>query len=150
MASITERDPSQRFNTYDREISNIFIFQNDYEKITFVNTTGAELTLTGGEIIGRVADGGANNLKGIQLVSTATDGSQFVFGVNSTCVTLPIAGEATITCGIGGDVDKNLLKLTGAETLDTIVALRTIGDKIMAETKGIRLVDAQELNNYDN
>lgn len=144
--SVTGRDITRNQGAFDRSTEKIFIWNNEYISGTFLNDSGAELTLVGGELLGRVSATG----KIIILKSAASDGSQFPLGINKSCITLAIAGEAEISLGVAGDVDQGLVILDGSDTLETPISLIQIRDRIAGDTKGIQLVESEDLTKLDN
>lgn len=135
----------------NRDTSKIFLFDNKYIKGTFKNTTGAILDLVGGELIGRIADGGANNGLLVLCDATAVDGSQFPLGIMRNAYD-DLANNATVTSTIcvSGDVNKNALILKAGTTLASRVSLRTIEDRVLTDTAGIYLIESTELTKFDN
>ncbi len=133
--SITDYDFSKLFKTAFKVV-----------KMNFTNGTGAELALLPGMLFGRVSA----DLKGAILKSASVDDSEVPFGVLVTQVTLAIAASTVVEVAVTGMVDKALLLLDGADTLDTLINGRTIGDTIPATTEGITLEDFNELVNFDN
>ena len=53
--SLVGRNFTPNQGTVDRDLSEIFVWDNKYENVVFLNNTGAEANLIGGEILGRVA-----------------------------------------------------------------------------------------------
>lgn len=126
----------------------IFIFDNKYlSGQTFLNDTGAEADFDEGLVVGRIAA----DRKLVPLDPAAVDGSQYPVGILARGTgTLAIAGETTVTICNYGDVNENAVSFEGATTLDSIVDLRTLRDRIASDTMGIKLVLADELSEFDN
>jgi hypothetical protein len=133
-----------QINNYD--YSKIFIRENRFEKGTYTNGTGSEVTLEVGTLLGRI---GATD-KVTPLKSAATDGSQYPVGVLAEEVTVANGASATLNFCIGGDVVKSKVVFDGTDDFDTDVEDRTLGDRIAADTLGIKLVAVDNLTGYDN
>lgn len=145
--TIVSRNVTRNQATYDRNLENIFVWDGEYlDGQTFLNDTGAELTLVGGELMGRVSASG----KLILMKSAAVDGSKLPVGINKTCVTIPIAGEVTTSMCVKGNVDQDLLIFDGADTLATVVSGVRYSDHIAANTVGIVLKSFNEQTKFDN
>lgn len=128
-------------------------------KMTYTNTTGSEVTLEAGRLIGRIYSSGKAWPQG----ATATDGSEQPVGVCGDTYVVANAATVEITVCIGGDVDPALIKLSGAETLDTVVT-RTYTDSgtettaipvgrirdLIARNTQIILSPSTELTKFDN
>lgn len=145
--SLTSRDANKNQIFVDKNSEKIFLRNCEYISLLFKNTTGGPLTLTGGELIGR----DSTTLKGAILASAAADGSQFPLGINATpSEELADDDEINIMVCVSGDVNEGSVILDGADTLDTLVSLRPIRDRIAADTQGVHLVFSDELTDYDN
>lgn len=137
---------NQSFTDYSTD--KIFIGCNSFKGgQSFTNGGGAEIVLAKGTVVGRKT---ADQELG-QVLDTSADGTEFAIGVVADDYT--VGAGATITnvviC-IAGDVNKNLLVLDGADTLDTVITAtgRTIGDSLEGDSAGIVLKDSTELNEY--
>tara|TARA_R110002051_G_scaffold293519_1_gene358555 strand:+ start:197 stop:643 length:447 start_codon:yes stop_codon:yes gene_type:complete len=124
----------------------IFIGNNSYKDGEITNGTGAELVIPAGTIIGRVS---ADNKFAI-LVSTASDGSQFPIGVVAEPLTLAIGASGNLTICNGGLIKSNHLIFSGAETLETVISDRTLGDRLASDNLGIKLIQSREMTSHDN
>ena len=145
--SLTGRDITQNQGTVDRDLGQIFVWDNRYRDVIFLNDTGAELTLVGGELLGVVAASG----KAVLLDDIgAADGSAFPVGFANSCPTLGIGEEIQISMCISGDVVENKIILGGTVALTDVVSLKTIRDRIASDTMGVKLVSSTELSNFDN
>lgn len=133
--SITNYDYSKLFRTNFKTV-----------EMTYTNASGGDVELLPGMLFGRVSA----DLKGAILKSASIDGSEIPFGVLLTKATVLDTASKTIQVAVTGMVDKNLLVLDGADTLDTLIDGRTIGDRIPADTEGITLEEFEQLVNYDN
>lgn len=136
--------------TADYDYEKLLLGDNIVKLVTFVNDTGAELSISEGLVLGRITDAGANNLKIKAFDSTNTDGSQNILGVLMNDYTLAIAEEFSVGVIVSGKVNSNKVSLSGTDTLDTIVSGKTIGDRIMSDTLGVNMVESTDLAFYDN
>ena len=143
---IESRNVTRNQATFDRTVDNIFLWKPEYKQETFLNNTGSELELKGGELLGRVSSTG----KIVVLTSGAADGSQFPVGMNKTCVTVADSAEVVINMCVAGDVAQELVIFQGSDTLDTVVNDRQLRDRIAGDTKGIQLVEGREHTKFDN
>lgn len=147
MSTATEKLKTQNQLITDFDVSKIFRRNNRFEQEPFENTTGAELVIPGGTLVGRV--GGTGNLE--IMKSAAVDGSQLPLGVTAEeSVTLAIGETRQINICVSGDVEETKLIFDGADDLDTVVATRPYRDRIGSDTVGIKLVTADELTDFDN
>lgn len=146
MSKVTEvfRNSNQVYTDFD--FSKIFIFDNNFIQATFKNTTGSEQVLVAGTLVGRVT--ATNELE--VLKSAAADGSEIPVGILAQDITLATAATALVNVGVKGDIAKAKVILDGADTLDTMIDGRPIGDRIAGDTQGIRLVATDELTGVDN
>lgn len=144
---ITSRDVTRNQATFDRNLDNIFVWENEYlDGQTFLNNTGGELTLIGGEVIGRVSANG----KLVIMASAAVDGSAVPVGINKTCAVIADAAEITSSICVKGNVDQDLLIFDGSDDLDTVVSGAQYRDLIASNTVGIVLKPFEELTKLDN
>jgi len=104
------------------------------------------VTLEAGTLLGRVS---ATN-KLVPHVSTASDGSQFPVGVLATNVVVGDGDDKELTFCTAGEIAKGKIILGGSDTFDTVIAGRTINDRIKSDTAGIILVAADQLTAFDN
>jgi len=147
MSTATEITKTNNFLHTDYDVSKIFVFSNRYEKATLLNASGGVASFLPGTLMGRIAASG----KIVPLESAAVDGSQYPVGVLKTMVTdLAIAGEIEVNVCIAGDVVENKIILDGSDTLETIIELKRIKDRIKSDTMGIQLVGSAELTGTDN
>ena len=107
--------------TADYDYEKLLLGDNIVKLVTFVNDTGAELSISEGLVLGRITDAGANNLKIKAFDSTNTDGSQNILGVLMNDYTLAIAEEFSVGVIVSGKVNSNKVSLSGNDTIDTIV-----------------------------
>ena len=130
----------------DYNFAKVFIFQNDYKKATYTNSTGASVDLAIGTVLGKVTASG----KLLPLVAAAVDGSKYPVGVLAKTITVANGASADLTYCVGGHVDQNLLVFNAAETVDTVVDGKTLGDRLLGDTLGIYPVITSENTNFDN
>lgn len=146
MSDLTTRNETSNHLTADSDRSKTFIFDNEFEAGTLLNSSGGEKTFEVGTLLGRIS---ASN-KLIPLASAAADGSQYPVGILAEEVTLADAAEATVNFCIAGDVNASKLILDGSDTLATAISGRTINDRIKGDTKGVRLVTVTDNTFTDN
>ena len=137
---------------------NIFVWNNRFNSLsaTYTNSTGSEVTLQAGMLIGRVANSGLVK----QAISTATDGSQVPIGILTQDYTVANGDSVTVSFCIQGDVDYGMLVFGGspADTISTVISLTdsgsstvkigTIGD--ILNGKGILPINTSEMTYQDN
>ena len=147
MSEVNTRDLQNNFGTADYDRSKVFIYDNFFEVGTLSNLSGGELTYPIGLVLGRVA---ADNTL-IPLVSTAADGSQYPVGILAKEVTLETAGTADVDFCISGEVTSSLIIFAnGTDTTETVIELKTLGDRIKSDTEGVRLRSVNDRTFYDN
>lgn len=145
MSEVTTTVDNSNFQQNNYDQSKIFLGENRFEDVEF-SPVGADLVLTKGMLIGKI---GATQ-KGKILVAASTDGSQFPYGIITQDVTITDGDTKSLSVCVGGNVAQEKIVLNGAETLDTLVSLRSIGDRIMSDTLGIKLVETIENSGFDN
>lgn len=129
------------------DVSKIFLWGNRYLDADYTNPDGDyAVTIPAGTVMGRIA----STNKIIPLESGASDGSQFPVGILAQDYTVDAGADQTMSICIAGDVAEEQVDLQGTDTLDTTVSDRTIRDRIMADTHGIKLVPGTEMTAYDN
>lgn len=108
-----------QFNT-----AKIFVGNNRYRFETYTNSTGSEITIAAGTVMGRIASTG----KVVPFSATATDGSQIPYGISTEAKTVANGASTTMSICIAGDVVASLIDFQGSETLDTVVYPATVED----------------------
>jgi hypothetical protein len=148
MPTGTIRSTTRNQVTVDYEYEVTFLYENRYlNNQAVLNNTGATITLVNGTVLGRIA---ATN-KLVPLDPAGADGSQYPVGVyKGGDLELADAAEDVCTICIAGSVNENKLDFVVATTLDAVIELKTVRDRIAADTAGIILVLSDELSNYDN
>lgn len=145
--SFTTIENSENTAHFGFDVSKVFVHDNRFEGGTFLNDTGVIASFVPGTVLGRIA---ASELL-VVLDAGAADGSQFPVGILKTEITdLGIAGNAEINFCISGDVVQDKIVFVNAETLATIVSLKTLADRIKSDTQGIKLVESTEQTAFDN
>lgn len=146
---------SDRIRITNYSQRNLLIWNNRTNTITltYTNSSGSDVELLKGMIIGRIAASGLAK----QTVSTATDGSQIPIGVLIDDVTIADGESADLSICIAGDVDYGML-VFGGSPADTIASkiytdagaayLGTIGD--MLNGKGILPIVTGQMTYEDN
>jgi len=148
MADLTVRGATRNQITGDYNYQNTFLFENRFlNGQTILNNTGAEITVVEGTVLGRIAA----SRKLVPLDPAGVDGSQYPVGIYmGSDLVLADAGEDVCTIGIAGGVNENAITFLVTATLDTVIELKTVRDRIASDTAGIILVLNDELSNYDN
>lgn len=125
----------------------VFLGSNDYRSIVYTNSSGSEVTIPQGSVIGTVSTSGL----ALPLESDATDGSQFPTGINTVAVTVANGESATLSVCISGEVNENYISFfNGTDTMNTAVDGRILRDRIAADTLGVLLTSSDELTEFDN
>ena len=145
MSTITEQLNNGNFAIFHKNIAKIFIFDNKFETVTFLNDSGAPVERKAGLLVGRVA----SSNKVVILDSIETNGSQIPVGFLAEDLSLDTAEEVSAAICISGEVAFDQVDLVG-NTLATVIDGKTLGDRIKADTMGIKLVTADELTGTDN
>lgn len=147
MSSDTQVENTGSYAITNYDVSKIFVLDNRFQKGTYENTTGDEITLAAGTVMGRIANTG----KLLPLESDAADGSQYPIGVLNQTITVADTDEVEVAYCVAGDVAEELLTfVNGYDDLDTVVSDRTLRDRMAADTEGIHLVTTDEMTENDN
>lgn len=130
--------------------SRLLLWNNKTQEGLFDEPVGSgAYTLVAGQVMGRIALTGK-----LKICSVAsTDGSQYPIGVVAWPKTMAQgATGVTITIAVTGDVDEDLLTLSGVETLASYHATNTASQTIrdLLQKSGLNLVSGTEFSNYDN
>lgn len=141
----TTLDTANQLNI-NRDDSIIFLWDNRFQPEVYTNTSGGDLTLPGGTVMGRIAATGLL----LPLKSAAIDGSQYPVGILSETVTVIDTESANVSICTGGDVAEGKLVFDGGDTLATIVDGKQLKDRIAGDNLGIKLVPSTDLSAYDN
>jgi len=134
------------------DTSKIFLSNRSSEKGRFLFTNGAyDKVLSPGTLLGRKASD--NTL--VPFDSAASNGSQFPVGVLMSDLGTLLASatlDVQVTMCVAGDVAKGKILFRGTitDTLLTVVASRTVADRIAADTVGIKLIPTVEMTEFDN
>lgn len=135
---------NQMITNYDNR--KVFVWNPRSESASYNNSGYDDVTLTAGTLMGRVA----STNKIVPLTSGASDGSQFPVGLIAETTTIASGDTVDIDIIVSGDVNKNMITFQGSDTLTTVISGRTLGDRIGADTVGIKLVDGIEMSANDN
>jgi hypothetical protein len=144
---------SQLTTNYDR--SKIFLGANRYKKASFKNTSGAQVILKAGTLMGKVTAIAIDTTNVVGYLrrfdSANTEGGAIPVGVLAQdIIVAPGATVENVNYCIAGDFDLDALVLpNGTDTLDTIVSGKAIREHIIAETQLIG-VPVDQLSAYDN
>lgn len=128
----------------------LFIGRNLYNFATYTNSTGSEVTIPMGRLIGRVL---ATD-KVLPQVASATDGSEQPIGIVQESVTVADGESTTLSYCYAGDINQNAVIFNTGETLATVVRTvstggGTLGDLITRNTT-LNLYDTIQIAAYDN
>lgn len=142
MSSITQGTPTRNQLTSQYDFSKTFLFDNKYKSVTIANSSGSDLALVVGTLIGVVSTT-------YQVYKSGTSNIQLV-GICAEAITIADGDSATVNVCIGGKVASAKITLDGTDTLDTVVSYKTIRDRLASDTLGIEVVTASELTADDN
>lgn len=149
MSSITNRVNTGQQITSDVELGKIFLWNNRYEKDSYVNNSNYNpQTIPAGTVMGRVTSTGYLQ----PCNASAVDGSQRPIGVLAQDI-VGLGGGATKQASIcvSGDIDANKVIFLFGDSMETIVDGRRFRDRIQADSVGIKLVFGSTENTfYDN
>lgn len=109
--------------TTNFDTTKVFIGDNTYISATYTNSTGSEVTLSEGRLMGRVF---ATN-KVLPQVAASTDGSQLPFAVLKGDYTVANGASQTVWICVGGRVDKNKVILAAGNALTTALTVTDSG-----------------------
>lgn len=145
---VTIRDDSRNQAFFDRKLGNLLIFNNSFLKGDYANISGALETIAVGQIMGRVSA----TQKLVMCKSAAVDGSQYPAAIAvQELEAVAIAGTVdNIAPCNAGKVNESELVFDGTDDLDTVVDGKSMRDHLIANTKGIELIDVLENTAYDN
>lgn len=132
--------------TINYTATSVFIFGNDYHSGEYANSSGASVTITLGDVLGKIGTSG--NI--VPLNTGATDGSQLPIGIAAETITVADGGSSDITYCISGEVNEGAVNVAGSSTLDTVVSNRRIRDRLQSDTLGIQLITSTDLTDHDN
>jgi len=124
----------------------LFLRDTRFIKATYTNSTGVTVTITQGQLFGRISATGLV----IPLLSGAVDGSQFPLGFAAKTQDVLNGESVDISLCVGGELAKELISIDGGDTLATAISGKTLGDRIMSDTLGVLLVEGLELTDFDN
>ena len=139
------------------DFSKIFIRDNQFDDAeTLVNKSGGAKDFKQGLVLGMITlDVSGDKGKLVPSLSTATDGSEFAYGVlKSDVVQLADDGEIKVSVAVAGHVaEDKLIFDNGTDTIDTFVPVN-LGKKIKghlySNTMGIKVIEVEELSKLDN
>lgn len=138
-----ENGTNFQHNQYNTNI--IFLRDNKYTTEPYNNSTYADVTLTAGTLMGRIAT--TNYV--VPVTSGASDGSQYPIGLVAEDVVISASSSAEIPLCTAGEVDEDSINFDSADdTLDTV--LDSIRYKDRLKRMGIIPVSGTELSAYDN
>ncbi len=131
----------------DTEVSRIFVYDNRTERANLPNTTGGDVEVLEGTILGRISATGKLEI----MKSGAADGSEKPVGILLGDVPILTAGNADVNFVVDGDVVEEQLIFDGTDDLDTVVDGKAYRDWLASDTVGIHLVkQGDNLTGLDN
>ena len=142
-ANISQNTSNVLQTDYDQSI--LVLGGNRYENVDFT-AAGADVVLTRGMLIGKISA----TQKGKVLASASVDGSEIPYGIITEDVTVVDGTTMTLSVVVAGDVAQQLVVLNGADTFVTVIGGRSIEDRILGDTLGIKLIETEELSALDN
>lgn len=155
MAKSTARDgagSNQLTVDYRRQQLMLFGANTSQKREVFKNDSGAELVLSEGRILARIAVAGDDLGKLVVLDAAASDGTEKPVGIYCGREhTLAADAEWHVLLVVGGSVNENVVAASevGNPALDsTIIAAQSLRDHLQAI--GLKLVKAESLDELDN
>lgn len=112
MSESTARVQGNNQLTVDYLREKLFIGNNKFKSYSYTNSTGSEVTLSVGRIMGLIDGTG----KITPSLSTATNGSQIPVGILADSYTVANGATVDVMVCIAGDVDANLIVFSGDDT----------------------------------
>lgn len=147
--NVTQTNHGANFQANDYEYNKIFLFNNNQISGTYTNSSGSEVTIAAGTVMGRENTNGKFEL----LDSTDASSYEGAFGIVTENITVADATTVTLALVNSGDVRESGIVLvgnSGADTLNTEIDGMLIRDLIVTRTQGIRLVSDSENTAFDN
>lgn len=135
-------------------VGKTFIGHNRYQQFTYTNSTGSEVSLAEGTLMGLIY--GTNKV--VPLQSSATNGSQVPIGILKTNKTVANGASATVNICVAGEIAAENVTYDGSDTAATAISLTDSGsatvvigtiNSLLLE-KGIYLFSADEMTAQDN
>lgn len=142
MSEVTSSNQTRNQITNAYDFSKIFLFDNKYQTITLVNATGAAVEYLIGTLIGVVTSTYQKYASGTSHIS--------MIGILAETVSVPANDSLDVQVCIGGKVAAEKILLQGSDTLDTVVAYKSIRNRLASDTLGIELAATDELTAADN
>jgi hypothetical protein len=142
MSEVTSSNQTRNQITNAYDFSKIFLFDNKYQTITLVNATGAAVEYLIGTLIGVVTSTYKKYASGTSNIS--------MIGILAETVSVPANDSVSVQVCIGGKVAEEKILLQGSDTLDTVVAYKSIRNRLASDTLGIELAATDELTVADN
>ena len=144
---VTERNVTANQATYDWQKENLLIFNNTTVPGTYENISGGEETVLIGTLAGKVAATG----NWVVCKSGASDGSAIPRGVFTEELTaVADGGTAAVNIVNFGKINKGSVQFDGTDDWDTLVGGIRMEDLLIANSKGLELVDVEDDSRFDN
>lgn len=135
----TQRDANNNQSTVDYERRHIFLFGNRYGKVEI--TASADVALPIGTVI--------TNEGAFGFTSEADNEIDGIIGVVSHAVEILNGNTAEVNYCLSGELDQNLLILTGASSLQSTGASGKTIEQVL-NALGFVLFDVTENSKFDN
>ncbi len=147
MSDVTQRLNNGQQATTDYDLSKIFLWNNRYEKDSYVQNAGyTTLTLKAGTLMGRIA-----STQGLApTISGVSDGSQIPVGVLAQDITVLAGATAdNVALCIAGDVNAGKVIFLGGDAWATVINGKSLRDHLVANSQ-ILLRPVTEMTDFDN
>lgn len=146
MAEVTEVFNNGQQAQFNRDTSKIFLGGKTDKAAVYTNTTGAEVTLLAGTLMGRITGG-----DWLPVDSANADGSEDARGILLTAYTVPDGVTQNIRVVDGGEVaGEGLVLVNPADELTTVINGIEIRDALETNTHVKIIFNSTELTRYDN
>lgn len=149
MSGITQRNLGANLAAFDYESDSLFLFNNTTIQGTYTNSSGSEVTIEKGTMMGR------NNTTNKFELFDSTSSTSYDGSVGLALEKYVVANGASLTVTLvnGGEVRRDGIVLIGnseADTLTTVVDGNTIEDILIQRCVGLILKTSFENTKLDN
>lgn len=125
-------------------LAKVFLWNRRSQAGQITNGGGAPVSYPEGTVMGRIASTG----KLVPFTSAAADGSGIPIGVLIDSYTVGAGLSQNVFICDDGDVAAEQLKFQGADTLETVVALRRVKDHL--KSAGVKVIYSTEMTAHDS
>lgn len=147
MGKVTIQENNRNQLHVDYDVSTIFIWDNKYQDAVLKNTTGGLFTFPAGTLLGR--NSATGDVEALDSTVT-TQGQNIPVGILAQAVEIVDTATAPVSMCVSGNVVEDKVVLGGTDTLDTVIALKRLRDRIGSDTVGVNLVSSTEMTSPDN